>query len=106
MVSITVNVIVNFLIRMLLTVGTVILLHGTLDIPFTCFLLITQTISFDLPLHIRFLDAKRHDSVGGIVSLSEFRKLNPDIPIKNLCLDSANDFLDNTFKNEAGMGNV
>ena len=45
----------------------------------------------DLPLHIRFLDAKRHDSVGAIVALSEFRKLNPDIPIKNLCLDSAND---------------
>ncbi|MGB8454488.1 MAG: hypothetical protein WCD89_19430 [Anaerocolumna sp.] len=45
----------------------------------------------DLPLHIRFLDAKRHDSVNAVVSLSEFRKLNPDIPIKNLCLDSAND---------------
>ena len=45
----------------------------------------------DLPLHIRFMDAKRHDSVGAIVSLSEFKRLNPDIPIKKLCLDSAND---------------
>ena len=45
----------------------------------------------DLPLHIRFLDAKRHDSVNAVVSLSEFRKLNPHIPIRNLCLDSAND---------------
>jgi hypothetical protein len=45
----------------------------------------------DLPLHIRFLDTKRHGSVNAIVSLSEFRKLNSDLPIKNLCLDSAND---------------
>lgn len=45
----------------------------------------------DLPLHIRFLDARRHDSVSGLVSLAEFRCLNPDIPISNLCLDSAHD---------------
>lgn len=45
----------------------------------------------DLPLHIRFLDARRHDSVGGIVSLAEFRSLLPNFPMKNLCLDSAND---------------
>ncbi len=45
----------------------------------------------DLPLHIRFLDARRHDSVSGIVTLKEFRDLNPGISIKNLCFDSAND---------------
>lgn len=45
----------------------------------------------DLPLHIRFFDAKRHDSVSSIVSLAEFRRLNPDLPVKNLCLDSAHD---------------
>lgn len=45
----------------------------------------------DLPIHIRFVDAKRHDSVTGIVVLSEFRKINPDLTIKNLCFDSAND---------------
>lgn len=45
----------------------------------------------DLPLHIRFLDARRHDSVSLIVTLREFLTLNPDIRIKNLCLDSAHD---------------
>ena len=45
----------------------------------------------DLPLHIRFLDARRHDSVSLIVTLREFRTLNPDIKIRNLCLDSAHD---------------
>ena len=45
----------------------------------------------DLPLHIRFFDAKRHDSVSGIISLAEFKRLNPDLPIQNLCMDSAHD---------------
>ena len=45
----------------------------------------------DLPLHIRFVSAKRHDSVTGLVTLSEFRKINPTLTITNLCLDSAND---------------
>lgn len=45
----------------------------------------------DLPLHLRFVSSKRHDSVTGLVALSEFRKINPDLPIKNLCFDSAND---------------
>ena len=45
----------------------------------------------DLPLHFHFFDARRHDSVSGIVSLKEFRDLNPDIPVRDLCLDSAHD---------------
>lgn len=45
----------------------------------------------DLPLHMRFLSAKRHDSVSGIVSLNELRNINPDLKIKNICLDSAHD---------------
>ena len=48
-------------------------------------------IGTDVPLHIRFFDAKRHDSVSALVCLSEFRKLHPDLAIKNICLDSAND---------------
>lgn len=50
-----------------------------------------ETIQTDLPLHFRFLDARRHDSVSGIVSLAEFRMLNPEFIITNLCMDSAND---------------
>ncbi len=45
----------------------------------------------DLPLLARYTDAKRHDSVNGIVALHEFRKHAPDIPVCNVCLDSAND---------------
>lgn len=48
-------------------------------------------IGTDVPLHIRFFDAKRHDSVSALVCLAEFRKLHPDLSIKNICLDSAND---------------
>lgn len=50
-----------------------------------------QKLHIDLPLHIRFLDAKRHDSVGGLVSLSEFQSISPFVKITNLCLDSAHD---------------
>lgn len=50
-----------------------------------------EKLKIDLPLHIRFLDARRHDSVSGLVSLAEFRSINPWFPIKNLCFDSAND---------------
>ena len=50
-----------------------------------------EDYQLDLPLHIRFLDARRHDSISGIVSLTEFRHLNPGITIQNLCFDSAND---------------
>lgn len=45
----------------------------------------------DLPLHFRILDARRHDSVSGVICLKEFRDINPDFYIKNLCLDSAHD---------------
>ena len=48
-------------------------------------------IGVDLPLHIRFVNARRHDSVSAIVSLREFKTINPDIPVRDLCLDSAND---------------
>ena len=50
-----------------------------------------QKYQTDLPLHIRFFDAKRHDSVSGIISLAEFRQINPGIKVKNICLDSAHD---------------
>ena len=45
----------------------------------------------DLPLHIRFLDARRHDSVSAIVSLREFKTIHPNIPVRDVCLDSAHD---------------
>ena len=50
-----------------------------------------ESCKVDLPLHIRFLDARRNDSVSIFVALSEFRSLNPHIRIRNLCLDSIHD---------------
>lgn len=50
-----------------------------------------KELKTDLPIHIRFISAPRHDSVSGIVALSEFRKLHSTVKIENLCLDSAND---------------
>lgn len=49
---------------------------------------ITKT---DLPLLFRFVSAKRHDSVTGVVALAELRDVIPSLDIKNVCLDSAND---------------
>ena len=50
-----------------------------------------KALKTDLPLYLRFVEAGRHDSVTGIVALHEFMELSPDLKIKNLCLDSAND---------------
>jgi len=50
-----------------------------------------KNLKTDLPLYLRFVEAGRHDSVTGLVALREFRELSPDLKIKNLCLDSAND---------------
>lgn len=41
----------------------------------------------NLPLYIRFLNTRRNDSV----ALREFKTLNPDISIRDICLDSAHD---------------
>lgn len=45
----------------------------------------------DLPLYIRLVDAKRHDSVSAVVALAEFRDLNPGIRIETFLSDSASD---------------
>ena len=48
-------------------------------------------LAVDLPLVMRFVSANRHDSVSGLVALAELRELTPQLPIKNVCFDSAND---------------
>ena len=48
-------------------------------------------LKVDLPVHIRVTSAARHDSVSGIIALHEFFELDPDISVKNVCLDSAHD---------------
>ena len=45
----------------------------------------------DLPLYLRIVDAKRHDSISGVIALAEFRDLYPDLSIDTFITDSAND---------------
>ncbi len=45
----------------------------------------------DLPLYLRLVDAKRHDSVSAVVALCEFRDLYPELTIDTFISDSASD---------------
>ncbi|MDR0491004.1 MAG: transposase [Oscillospiraceae bacterium] len=45
----------------------------------------------DLPLYLRVLDAKRHDSVSAVIALAEFRDLYPDLAVDAFISDSASD---------------
>ena len=48
-------------------------------------------LKVDLPLYIRIVDARRHDSVSAVVALQEFRRLYPDLKINSFISDSASD---------------
>jgi len=50
-----------------------------------------KTHKIDLPLYLRIVDAKRHDSVSALVALSEFRDLYPVFNIRSFISDSASD---------------
>lgn len=45
----------------------------------------------DLPLYVKMLSAKRHDSVTAIISLAEFRSLYPEMTLQGFISDSASD---------------
>jgi hypothetical protein len=45
----------------------------------------------DLPLYLRIVDAKRHDSISAVVALAEFRDLYPNLTIDAFISDSASD---------------
>jgi hypothetical protein len=45
----------------------------------------------DLPLYLRIVDAKRHDSISAVVALAEFRDLYPGLGIDTFISDSASD---------------
>jgi hypothetical protein len=45
----------------------------------------------DLPLYLRLVDAKRHDSVSAVVSLAEVRELYPNLTFYTFISDSASD---------------
>ena len=50
-----------------------------------------RALKLDLPLYIRIIDAKRHDSISAVVALAEFRDLYPDLPVETFISDSASD---------------
>ncbi|MGM0124305.1 hypothetical protein IGI37_002764 [Enterococcus sp. AZ194] len=45
----------------------------------------------DLPLYLRMVSAKRHDSVSALIGLAEFRDLCPEFKMKGFLSDSASD---------------
>lgn len=50
-----------------------------------------STYNLDLPLYVKMVSAKRHDSVTAVISLAEFRTLYPDLTINGFLSDSASD---------------
>jgi len=50
-----------------------------------------RELKTDLPLYLRLVEAKRHDSVSAVISLAEFRDLYPDLTVNAFIHDSAAD---------------
>ena len=50
-----------------------------------------KVLKLDLPLYLRLVDAKRHDSISAVVALAEFRDLYPGLSIEDFISDSASD---------------
>lgn len=48
-------------------------------------------LKVDLPIYLRLVDAKRHDSISAVVALAELRDLYPDLTIDTFLSDSASD---------------
>jgi len=50
-----------------------------------------KVLKLDLPLYLRLVDAKRHDSVSAVVALAEFKDLYPFLNVDAFMSDSASD---------------
>ncbi|MCL2087829.1 MAG: hypothetical protein FWH05_09600 [Oscillospiraceae bacterium] len=50
-----------------------------------------RDLKADLPLYLRLVEAKRHDSVSAVVALAELRDLYPDLKLRTFIHDSAAD---------------
>jgi hypothetical protein len=50
-----------------------------------------RTEKLDLPLYLRIVDAKRHDSISAVIALAEFRDLYPNLMVDTFISDSASD---------------
>ena len=50
-----------------------------------------RELKIDLPLYIRLVDGKRHDSLSAVVALTEFKDLHPELTMDTFMSDSASD---------------
>ena len=50
-----------------------------------------RDLKLDLPLHLRLVQASRHDSVSAVFALAEFKELNPGLRMNTFISDSASD---------------
>lgn len=50
-----------------------------------------KRLKLDLPLYLRLVDAKRHDSISAVVAISEFINLYPNLNVQTFLSDSASD---------------
>lgn len=50
-----------------------------------------RELKTDLPVHLKLVQANRHDSIPTFFALAEFRQLNPDLHIDTFISDSASD---------------
>jgi len=50
-----------------------------------------KDLKIDLPVYLRLIEAKRHDSISAVIALTEFRDLYPDLTIDTFISDSASD---------------
>lgn len=50
-----------------------------------------KNLKLDLPLYLRLVDAKRHDSISAVVAIAEFLELYPNLTVETFLSDSASD---------------
>ena len=50
-----------------------------------------KDLKLDLPVYLRLVDAKRHDSISAVIALAEFRDLYPNLTADTFISDSASD---------------
>lgn len=50
-----------------------------------------KELNLDLPIYLRTVEARRHDSITALVALAEFRDLYPEYTLKAFLSDSASD---------------
>ena len=50
-----------------------------------------KDLRIDLPVYIRLVEGRRHDSISAVVALAEFRNLHPELTMDTFISDSASD---------------